>query len=388
MKTHFPILIVGGGFAGLMAAWRFSLQGHSVLVLEARPAVKLKVCGEYLCPPGKDLLVQLGLGDFLTENFLPVYGMRLMSPNGTEVMSTFPFGRSGLSLRRDKLEQKLADLASASGVKILWGTAVHKIQKIQNGYKVITDKGEWTTDFLVGADGRKSLVAKTIGVDINTNKETRVALHVYLKKKKNFLRTGEMHIFADGAYAGINPVEKELVNFSIVTDKKNMKLFKNSIEIIEYYRAQSPVLRDEYEPFTSTLNVTSVYPLTHPVKKFVGERVALIGDAGGFIDPLTGEGIYLALWSGYHLSLCVNSLEQEKLKQALFLYSEIKNKKFKSKVGLNTFFQWFIRQPKLCNALGAFLQQKKSRADDFIGIIGNIFTPFEGGIRLFISLFK
>jgi flavin-dependent dehydrogenase len=115
-----------------------------------------------------------------------------------------------------------------------------------------------------------------------------------------------------------------------------------------------------------------------------GNAMAYIGDAAGFIDPLTGEGIYNALLSSQLLveSLCLSAETDHNLEKALNRYKSKKWKVTLEKKILNHFFQLLITKPTLVKWTVQFLKTSHTRADIFIGIIGNIYNPLTGLIKM------
>ena len=116
--------------------------------------------------------------------------------------------------------------------------------------------------------------------------------------------------------------------------------------------------------------------------------MALIGDAAGFIDPLTGEGIFNSLWMARTLveNICRSKSQVHGNYQvAIDQYAKDKNKFFKQKVLLNIVFQFVIRRPKLTFFIAKYLKKRQVRADTFIGIIGNIYKPIDGLFKLLLQ---
>lgn len=361
------ILIVGAGPAGLLAAYLLAKKNYDVTLVESKPAIIQKVCGEYLCPPGKDLLCELGMKEFVHENFPPVKGMRIISQKGTEVLCHFSAPYEGLSLKRPILENKLIEMAKAAGAKIFFNEAFEKAEFHQQ-WNIKTKNQIFTSDILIGADGRRSHVAKQLNLHRDST-NTRVAIHCFLPKKKNFLRLGEMHLFHDGTYIGLNPIEEAHTNVTLVCDNDKIKEHKNLVKLINFYLTSSQILKEEFSLADDQTHITSVFPVGHETHDIITKNAALIGDAAGFVDPLTGEGIYQGLLSAKLLSENIEDLEN---------YKRLKKSHTDQKRKLNVFFQWFINQPYLCDKFAKFLLTDQKRADAFVNIIGNIDSPLKG----------
>ena len=103
--------------------------------------------------------------------------------------------------------------------------------------------------------------------------------------------------------------------------------------------------------------------------------IAYVGDSAGFIDPLTGEGMYNSLQGAIFLN---DALKTNPNNLGLKAYKKQKIKFFREKNILNNVFQLIIKTPFLCELIASFLIVRQKRADTFIGIIGNIYKPIEG----------
>ena len=378
------IVIVGAGPAGSLAAYLLALRGHKVQVLERKKSIERKVCGEYLCPKGVDLLEQLNLLNHLGAGFSPLHGMVLVSPENEVIPSYFPHvhkKEKGLSLNREIFDQRLVDLATMKGADILFERIVTSVvfDQEKRQWAVHTDKESFECDLLIAADGRQS----KIGHLLKHSREAitdRVALHCYLPRKTHHgLRLGEMHILENGSYCGLDPIDDDHVNFSIVC---NASLLKNHRpeEIINQTIAGSKRLQEMFDFISRKTEIRIVSSLKNSNSFIAGDHLAYLGDAAGFIDPLTGEGIYNALLSA---SLLIESIDKNHgLDLALAEYKRKKKILSLQKNMLNHFFQFLIRRPLLVGLVVKFLNKSPERANHFIGIIGNIHTPIQGIIKM------
>lgn len=377
--------IVGAGPAGSMSAYFLASNGHSVTLFERKKEVERKVCGEYLCPEGVRLLETLNLLDRLCGDFAELNGMVLVSPTNISIPSYFPQTdkkrvNKGLSLNRKVFDQRLLELAIEEGAILLKDTTVTRVvQDTNKKWTVITNDENYEFDFLIAADGRQSKIGHALKhlKSIDTN---RAAVHCYLPRKvSRGQRLGEMHILNENRYCGLDPISDDEVNFSIVCDSKRLKksIPKN---IINEVLASSVRLNQMFDPIDDSVEIKIVTSLKNKNLYIAGNGLAYVGDAAGFIDPLTGEGIYNALLTS---KLLKESIEHsETLDQALALYKRKKiNLNFQKNM-LNHFFQFLIKRPFLVDLTAKFLKKSQSRANHFIGIIGNIHGPIAGLINM------
>ncbi len=376
---NLSVLIVGGGLAGLSCAIRMTQMGHKVTLWDKDKSVKRKVCGEYLSPLGVKCAFELGHQDVL-KDFEPIYGMNLTSPNQAKVETNFPSGY-GISLNRKAVEESLWQKAKDLGVSLIRGEMIKEINTSGEGWNINGIYG----DLLVGADGRQSLVAKKLGFQKNSN-DKKISIHIYVKRKSDFQRRGEMIVLGNGGYIGINPINSSEDNVSWVGDQSVFKKWKNK-ESFAQSLLQHPRLKDLYGEEAEYGEITSVAKISHRVRDIVTHNAVLIGDAAGFIDPLTGEGMTRAFECTKILS---DSLKTHtNLRQGLLAYKKTKNGVTKDKNRLNLIFQMVIKSSFISNLVGYFLAENNYRADTFIGIIGNVYSPITGlGKILFGSHYR
>jgi 2-polyprenyl-6-methoxyphenol hydroxylase-like FAD-dependent oxidoreductase len=381
--------VVGGGPAGGFCAFLLRQAGFPVVLFEAAPKVERKVCGEYLSPAASKLFEQAGLPNFLSERFPPLDGIIFFTPDGREVKTHFPRmeGRpsQGYALDRVAMEEALLNLSREAGAEVRMGCRVRSVKRREEGWELLLETGERVeADLLIGADGRRSLVAKSLQLDRNRTSR-RVALHCFLPGALPEPRYGQMYFFEDGAYLGLNASPAGTVNFSLVCDVSQIKKIGSPEKVVAHYLSQAPSLQ-EVVSWQESIPVHTTYPVHHSVKRSFDRRAALIGDAAGLIDPLTGEGIYIALWSAFHLTEQLKRMgDEESVESCLQKYAELKERNFRGKNRLSRFFQWVLKRPALVNRIATYLQKKPARADAFIGMMGHLYSPFEGMKKILLD---
>lgn len=382
----YDIIVVGGGIAGLHFASLMKAQGRKVLVLEGKPQIERKICGEYLCPKGVQLLESKGRGDLL-KGFEPIFGMKLVSGKGRQIESYFPDTKQknfGVSVNRKTLEERLFDYYKNIGGEIHLGKQVTQIDTSMDIVNITAGGAVYKSRFVVGADGRMSRVAKFFGVDV-VQKRTRVAIHSYIKPKMTLPRLGQMHLFDDGAYIGVDPITEQETNISLVCDAELLKAKKDPREVLNEYIQNSNDLSAQFSLLSQEMPIWTVCPIHSDVTQVASTKYALIGDAGGFVDPLTGEGMYNALVTAEILAESIEKYGRAfDFARAADNYTKQKKKIMDEKKKLNIFFQWFIRKPLLVECLAIVLSWSQRRANSFIGIIGNVYRPFEGFTKMIL----
>ena len=388
MKTKLEVVIIGAGPAGALTAYLLSLQGHKVRVFEKNNyPIKNKICGEYLCPAGDKLLADLNLQSLLI-NYPKIYGMNLYSPNQQHVSTHFPNAQYGHALKREIFDNELIKLAQSKGAEFHFGVHIQSLQQKENKILVTDGIKSWETSYVVGAEGRQSLVGKWL--DLRKKSESkRVAIHTYLKVKPGVkYNQGEMHILSDGSYCGLNPVNDSFWNFSLVCDAGKIMKYKSTEKLVREAISESKRMREIFDLDSAPWEPKISGKITNPMKKLGSKtkQAVLVGDAAGFVDPLTGEGIYHALLTAKVFSQCMKNHENFDL--ALDNYETIIQKGYRKKEIVNYFFQWLIHRPILCNLIAHFLKSRPVVRNTFIGLIGNVYTPLESIKIIFFNIFN
>jgi menaquinone-9 beta-reductase len=388
MKSIYDAVIVGAGPAGAFAAYKLAKNGMRVLLIDKDQTTKRKICGEYLCPQGVQLLNDEGLSNLVQGKFPPLFGMNIHTSGGIKVHARFPgfeTGVQGAALNRQIFDSQLVELAKSAGVEIQMGVRLESFERSVDLWQVTTSIGTFTTRVLIGADGRQSKISRLLKNEVAHNNH-RVALHCYLQTAEPCIRFGEMHLMADGSYIGIDPTGTHEVNFSLVCDGENFKKFGGAHGTLNHYIRQSADLKSRYGEVPESVQISAVSPIHHRTKSVTPARnVALVGDAAGFVDPLTGEGIYNALLTSQILTEAIINnrfIELNNLSPAFQEYSERYRSLLHQKTMVNRVFQRVIRMPKLTDFIARILLTSQKRADAFIGIIGNVYSPLVGFIKL------
>ena len=154
-SRYADMVVAGGGPAGLATAIRARLKGLDVIVLEALRPVIDKACGEGLMPDGVARLQELGVE--IGDRGRPFRGIRYLDAD-TTAEGRFP-DEPGMGVRRTELHGALCRRAEEIGVRLFWGVGVRGL--LADGFH--TDRGEVRGRWLVGADGRHSLVRRWAG---------------------------------------------------------------------------------------------------------------------------------------------------------------------------------------------------------------------------------
>jgi 2-polyprenyl-6-methoxyphenol hydroxylase-like FAD-dependent oxidoreductase len=374
------VLILGGGPAGATAALLFARAGHSVVLCEAHATLPERVCGMYLCPAGVALLERLGLHTRVIGDARKLRGMVLVAPDLQRLETYFPQGGDlpdhGLALLRPRLDNTLLDLAREAGVIVNMGARPTALDRNPDGWCATLPNGEMVNArLLAGADGRKSFTARRLGLALPARR-SRTAIHIDRPTLCPTAPLGQMHVFEDGAYVGINPVSATTANLSFVCDPEALR-GRPVVSFVNDHLARSPHLREMVEPLPPDAKPVATFPTNARVRRAATVDAALIGDASGYIDPLTGEGIFGALWTAEELVRCASE-GWSNLPAALDRYARQRDRRHFAKSALCELFQYVILRPWLANSVLKMLGRRQAVADSFIGIVGNSYSPGRG----------
>jgi flavin-dependent dehydrogenase len=273
------VLVIGGGPAGLATAIAGRLAGLDVTVVERSEPPIDKACGEGLMPDGLARLRDLGvrLDPYRLRAF---HGIRYVD-GATVAEGRFP-GVHGAGVRRLDLHLALAERAAELGVRLLWKTRVLGLSA--NGAGVETTSGALDGRWIVGADGLRSRVRRWIGLEGRPCRRPRfgVRRHFAVAPWTDLVEV----YWADRCEAYVTPVGEREVGVAI--------LWSGEKADFDRQMALFPALRERLGEARSTSRDRGAGPLRQRVRGVARGRVALVGDASGYVDAITGEGLSLA----------------------------------------------------------------------------------------------
>jgi len=273
------LVVVGGGPVGLAAAIAARQRGLEVLVADKlRPPID-KPCGEGVMPEGVSALRALGV-QVDSKNALPFYGIRFTEA-GVSADAYFPaVAGHGLGIRRPVLHQMLADRAVEVGVATRWDEPVTGLSSAGVQIAGRNVPCRW----IVGADGRASRVRRWAGFQPPTSSvRRRIGLRQHFRARP-WTDLVEVHCHNLGQ-AVVTPVASNEVCITVFArgDRGGMA------ELIEHF----PELRRRLNGAPTSSSVRGAVSGSTNMRSVVRDRVALIGDASGSVDALTGEGLSL-----------------------------------------------------------------------------------------------
>lgn len=276
------VAIVGGGPAGLAAAIAARSHGFRALVFDRQTPPIDKACGEGLMPGGVQALNRLGV-NFADHEVMRFPGLQLVTNTRRgPLVATAPFqrGEYGLGIRRTVLHRRLIDTALRCGAELHWGVAVQEL----SGDRLRTSGGELRADWVLGADGLHSRVRRWIDAARLVPGSKRYGLRRHYRVTP-WTRHVEVH-WGDNVDAYVTPVAPDVVGIAL--------LCAGTPPDYDSLLARFPQLAARLRDCELVSQQRGAGPFRQKPRAVQRGRVALIGDASGYVDPITGEGLTLA----------------------------------------------------------------------------------------------
>lgn len=349
-------IIAGAGPAGLATAIWARRFGLSVCVVERRqPTPMDKACGEGLMPSGVAALRALGVDPDALRH-VPVRGIRYIQ--GTTVAEG-SFSRPGLGIRRTELAEALRAEARAAGIAMKFGAGVSD-HTVHDAGVVSVQAGRDTlrTRWLVGADGLHSPIRKRAGLNLQPRGPRRFGVRQHFACPP---RSERVEVYwADAAEAYVTPVGPDEIGVAILGRGNQMRF--------DALLARFPQLQSRLAGARATSSARGAGPFRQRARRRVGDGVALVGDAAGYLDALTGEGVSLALQSAEALAAALAAQRIER-------YEHDYRRLTRTYMLLTEALVQLAALPKLRRRIVRALAQHPDAFDAFLQVLGEDASP-------------
>jgi 2-polyprenyl-6-methoxyphenol hydroxylase-like FAD-dependent oxidoreductase len=302
LNLNADVIVVGGGPAGIATAIATNARGLRSVVVDAQSPPIEKPCGEGLLPHGVSALRSLGI-HLNSDRAVPFLGIRFADQDSS-VCAKFS-GGIGFGLRRIHLHQLLIERAASAGVTFLWDTRVTEIESnhvTAGGNRI---RYEW----LVGADGQNSRVRKWANLDARsfTGKRFGFRSHFQIRPWTDVVEV----YWGKSCQIVITPTAEEEICLTVFSRNPRFRID----HALPLFPSLAERLRNNIRTTKELGNMSSMMRLPAVTRN----RVALVGDAAGTVDAITGHGLSLS----FHQALCL----AEALEQGNLAHYEIAHRK-------------------------------------------------------------
>jgi len=276
------LAIVGGGPVGLAVGIEAARAGFHAVVLERNRGIVDKACGEGLMPHGVARLTELGVS-IPSWGVHPFRGIRYVDG---DVVAEADFGSPALGVRRTALEEALRARLVSLGGELRTGAEVGSWRQDRDKVAIDDLEARW----LVAADGLHSRVRKEAGFTVRVGTRRRMGMrrHFHVRPWSPYV---EVH-WTDGVEAYVTPTGPDRVGVALLWGGEEKGDY-------DRFLARFPALSERLGP--PETEVRGAGPFDVSVDAQVRGRVFLVGDAAGYVDAITGEGVALGLTSAQAL---------------------------------------------------------------------------------------
>ena len=381
------VLVVGAGPAGSATAAALASAGRDVVLLEARAHPRPKACAEYASPRIVEELQRLSLSEQAWQvNALALAGMRVIRGDDAVDIRYRDAGgeRNAWGLERLAFDATLAAHAVECGANLVehatFDQAIWTDGRVSGAF-VQTPEGTRaiTCRWLIGADGARSRVAGRLGVERSVVAPRRLGMVAHYEGHPELVEHGEMHV-GPGWYVGLAPLAGGRLNVGMALPldgrarRSAQERFQAAIDGI-------PAVAARLRGRKRLTPIRGASPIGHRVARAAGPGWMLVGDAAGFIDPFTGEGIYRALRSARAAaeSLAGGDLGAEGR------YVDARRRAFAAKDALTWLVQAMVAAPPLMGYALRRLAARPATADRLGSALGDCRPAADALSPLFLA---
>lgn len=285
------VVIIGGGPAGLSAAVVLGRHGVATTLVERGELPQRKPCGEGLLPNGVASLERLGISrETLAAYGHPMTGVRYYSPRGRVAECGFP-DEEGIGIERSFLSALLlAQARRWPSVRVVTGTRA-ELSRRASGVEVTIGSDRVRPRLVIAADGLTSRTREAAGIAARVGPMRRWGLRQHFARCP-WSSLVEVH-FGPGFEAYVTPLA-DGVNVAVLWEPARVPVPRGDSPVLEMVRS-IPSLAPRLSGATPLDRAAASGPFCREVATTVGDGVLLAGDAAGYVDAVTGEGVGLAL---------------------------------------------------------------------------------------------
>lgn len=375
-------VIVGAGPAGATTALLLARAGARVVLLDRHPFPRPKPCGDCLSAAATTLLTDLGLLDaVLALPHARLRGWRIVAPNGHDFRADFHDAgcADAIAVERSALDAALLQCARAAGADFREGAHVTDLCRDPSGRVIgvrLRDGTTFHAPLTVAADGLRSVVATRLGAVARPPVIRKMSFTFHLDEPCETGRFGEMHV-ARGLCAGIAPVRHDAgrTNVTVVVDARVHGPL-DARAAVRLALDHLPALHVRLDAFHhATCHASG--PFDRPVSRVVFDGAALVGDAAGYFDPFTGQGIFQALTDAVGLApVALAALERDDVSaQALLPYALRRRREARGIRAFQRVVDAALARPSLADPAISVVRASPRLANAVLAVTGDLLRP-------------
>lgn len=294
------VIIVGAGPAGAIAALVLARAGARVALLDRASFPRDKLCGDTVNPGALAILRRLRLDD-ATVGGRPVDGMVVTGERRVRVVGPYGRGQQGIAISRTVLDERLVAAAVAAGAQLhervlVQGPVCGRDGTVAGVEALLPSavRERYEAPVTIAADGRASRIAHAMGLAQTPARPRRWAIGAVFTGVTDLTTFGEMHV-RTGRYLGVAPLPGGYANSCVVTADRSALQRR---DLLLTTLRSDPETAQRFASARIVAGPSILGPLAVDVRSAGAPGLLLAGDAAGFIDPMTGDGLRFAFRGG------------------------------------------------------------------------------------------
>jgi flavin-dependent dehydrogenase len=365
-------IVVGGGPAGSTSAALLAADGWRVLVIDRAHFPRRKPCAECINPAGVAALRRLGALERVMEaGPARLDGWRIASDGGPSFLGRFHGGVHGIALPRQTLDAILLDHARDAGAQVREGAKVTDLLRDneERVRGVVAGGEEIASRIVVGADGLRSVVLRRLGLLARAPRLRKLALTAHVRGMPDMDGCGQVRARGRGC-VGVAEVGGGVANVTVVVPAEQAHEVGGHADA--YFDA---ALREcGFADAARVDDVLATGPFDCPVRSAVADGALLVGDAAGYYDPFTGQGIYRALRGAELAAETIGAALRagDTSAAALMPYERARRRAFGPGERLQHVVEAFVSRPRLLRWAASRFDRRPQLADAIIQATGDV----------------
>lgn len=380
------VIVVGGGPSGSVLAWLLARGGHDVLVLERSAPPREKPCGDCVNPGAVAQLHALGLARRLAERLGPasLTGWSVQAPSGSRFRAEFGSGESGWAVRRRDFDAALLAEARRAGARFQARARVVDLLRRADGGTVgvrLRSRGsdameELRSTLVVGADGLRSVVQRRLGLAARAPRLEKIAIVGHLVGGNGASGYGELRV-RDGRTCGYAPFVSGGNVTLVVPGAEASAIGGDPRRFLMEALRGFPEVETRVRSAGLEQNVLVTGPFDRPVRRPWAPGAILVGDAAGYYDPFTGQGIHQAIRSARLAAAAAAAIVERPDAEPDVLrdYERQLRRELRPVRAVQRVIEAVIRRPRLMASFTALLDRDAALATRLIRVTGDLANP-------------